>query len=117
MPWQVDPSRSRVTVSGQLDIFEATPLHQALLALAREGRSCQVDLTACEDLDSSALQIFLAFRRACEERGGRVAFAGAQGRVARLLQWFGLDGGAGSGSPEPTTSRATGSPRSGSSRS
>src|SRR5262245_4587827 len=117
MPWQVDPGRSRVTVSGQLDIFEATPLHQALLALAREGRSCQLGRTACEDLRSSARQIFLAFRRACEERGGRVAFAGAQGRVARLLQWFGLDGGSESGSPEPTGSRSTGSPRSGSSRS
>jgi anti-anti-sigma factor len=92
MPWEVDPGRSRVTVSGQLDIFEAAPLHQALVELARAGRPCHVDLAACDDLDSSALQIFLAFRRACEDRGGRVAFAGAQGRVARLLQWFGLDG-------------------------
>ena len=94
MPWEVDPGRGRVTVSGQLDIFEAAPLHQALVELAHAGRPCHVDLAGCDDLDSSALQIFLAFRRACEDRGGRVAFAGAQGRVARLLQWFGLDGGA-----------------------
>jgi len=54
--------------------------------------SAHVDLSKCADLDSSALQLLVAFRQAHEAGGGRVSFTGASGRVSRLLERFRLQG-------------------------
>ena len=90
MPWEIEQGAvaTRLTLTGQVDIFEAAPLHQALLDLTRRSADVHVDLSSCQDLDGSALQLLLAFRRAS---AGRVALTGAAGRVGRLLAWFGLD--------------------------
>lgn len=90
MPWTLEQGAvaSRVKLTGHVDIFEAAPLHETLIELARRGADVHVDLSACRDLDGSAIQLLLAFRRA---REGHVALTGAAGRVSQLLVRFGLD--------------------------
>jgi len=93
MPWVLERAtgRARLTLTGLVDVFEAAPLHAMLTELADEAGSIEVDLSGCVDLDSSALQLLLAFGRAREAGGGRVSFTGATGRVSRLLARLGLD--------------------------
>jgi anti-anti-sigma regulatory factor len=90
MPWKLEQGAvaSRVTLTGHVDIFEAGTFHAMCVDLARRGADVHVDLSGCEDLDGSAIQILLALRRGRERH---VALTGGTGRVARLLARFGLD--------------------------
>jgi ABC-type transporter Mla MlaB component len=101
MPWnrETGPDGLRLVLTGQVDVFEAAALHGVLVELAREGVGVHVDVSRCEDLDGSALQLLVAFERACRARTAPVAFAGARGRPGRLLAWVGLDGPATHGGP------------------
>lgn len=92
MPWSVGTTGegARLALAGVVDIFEAAPLHEALLGLAARSPVACVDLSACADLDASALQLLLAFRRDLEARGGRVVFAWEGERLSRLLGRFGI---------------------------
>ena len=92
MPWTVDAGDgpTRVALTGIVDIFEAAPLHVALRGLARERREVVIDASACSGLDSSALQLLVAFREALDAGGGRLTLHAAEGPAARLLARFGL---------------------------
>jgi ABC-type transporter Mla MlaB component len=95
MPWAVETvdDAVRLVLSGHVDIFEAAPLHRLLLELAGEPRRVQVDLAGCLDIDTSGLQLLLAFRDARATRGRPVPFAGGRDRVGRLVVRFGLEDG------------------------
>ncbi len=64
MPWTAEAGdgRARVALTGIVDIFEAATLHAALRDLVGEPREVVVDAFACAGLDSSALQLLLAFQ-------------------------------------------------------
>jgi anti-anti-sigma regulatory factor len=92
MPWTVDigGGGTRLTLTGIVDIFEAATLHAALRDLVGEPREVVVDASACAGLDSSALQLLLAFREALNASGGRLVIEAGDGPAARLLGRFGL---------------------------
>ncbi len=96
MPWSLDAGsdRTRLTLTGHADIFEAAAFHKVLLQVADSGAPTEVDLAPCTDLDGAALQLLLALRRALEARGGGISFVRAGGRVGQLLARFGLAAGA-----------------------
>jgi ABC-type transporter Mla MlaB component len=93
MPWnlKMEPEGARLMLTGQVDIFEAAPLHDALRELAGAEGPVHVDLARCDDLDTAALQVLVAFQRARRGRGRPVSFAWQSGRVGRLLARLGLD--------------------------
>jgi ABC-type transporter Mla MlaB component len=93
MPWNVEtePEVTRLTLTGHVDIFEAAPLHGVLRELVGAARPVHVDLARCDDLDTSALQLLVAFQQAQRGRGQPVTFAWQSGRVGRLLARLGLD--------------------------
>jgi anti-anti-sigma factor len=92
MPWTVDIGEggTRLTLTGIVDIFEAATLHTVLRDLASEPREVVVDASACSGLDSSVLQLLLAFREALDASGGRLVLEAGDGPAARLLARFGL---------------------------
>jgi anti-anti-sigma factor len=92
MPWTVDigDGGTRLTLRGIVDIFEAATLHTVLRDLVREPREVVVDASACSGLDSSALQLLLAFREALNASGGRFVLDAGEGPAARLLSRLGL---------------------------
>jgi anti-anti-sigma factor len=92
MPWTVDigDAGTRLTLTGIVDVFEAAKLHTVLRDLAHEPREVVVDASACSGLDSSALQLLIAFREALHASGGRLVLDPGDGPVTRLLSRFGL---------------------------
>lgn len=92
MPWDLETTEEgpRLTLTGEVNIFEAIPLHEVLVRLVGRGQFAHVDLSPCMALDSSTLQLLLAFRREMEAGGGRVLFTWGGERVGRLLTRFGF---------------------------
>jgi ABC-type transporter Mla MlaB component len=94
MPWTSEPGPRgcRLILSGAVDIFEAAALHRALADLAPVPGVTEVDVAGCTDMDSSVVQLLLAFQRARQLAGEGLMFTGEAGRVRLLLARFGLTG-------------------------
>jgi ABC-type transporter Mla MlaB component len=90
MPWTVDEAGgcTRLTLTGAVAVADARSLHHTVLALAAATAPVHVDVADCRDLDSAALQLLLALRRAREAAGRPFVVQGATGRVERLLTRF-----------------------------
>jgi ABC-type transporter Mla MlaB component len=96
MPWtsETGPQGPRLVLTGAVDIFEAAALHKTLVDLASAPGAAEVGLRGCTDMDSSVVQLLLAFERARQAGGQSVRFAGQEGRVRLLLSRFGVAGAA-----------------------
>ena len=95
MPWtsETGSEGARIALSGAVDIFEAAALHKTLVDVAGVAGPVDVDLGACTDMDSSVVQLLLAFERARQAAGRAVRFTGQEGRVRVLLSRFGVAAG------------------------
>jgi ABC-type transporter Mla MlaB component len=95
MPWTSETGRegTRLAVSGAIDIFEAAALHKTLVDIVGVPGTAEVDLGACTDMDSSVVQLLVAFERARQAGGRAVRFTGQKGRVELLLSRFGVADG------------------------
>jgi anti-sigma B factor antagonist len=81
-----------VTVRGELDLFAAPELKQAISrALADEARDLIVDLTQTVFIDSSGLAVLMLAMKRANSRGGRLVVIDAGGSVARTFQTAGVD--------------------------
>ena len=74
-------------LSGELTIYHATELWQALLALPAGSGDWTLDLSGVTDIDSAGIQILLATRRSLAARGAalRLAASGAATHAAFSL--------------------------------
>jgi ABC-type transporter Mla MlaB component len=93
MPWTTEPGadRLRLVCSEHLDIYDASRLHRLFVDLATEPRPIEVDLGGCVELDCSALQLLLAFRRIRAGRGLATTVTFAASRVLQLLRPLGVE--------------------------
>src|SRR5579862_7286986 len=78
------PDRSRVAVSGDLDLDSAPQLGAALLAAS--GAVVEVDLARVTFIDSQGVNALVQARRRLEARGAQLVCTGASARVRRLLE-------------------------------
>jgi anti-anti-sigma factor len=74
-------------LSGELTIYHAADLKQALLPLAEQAGAWALDLSGVTDVDSAGIQILLAARRTLAARGAalRVTACGAAADAAFSL--------------------------------
>jgi anti-anti-sigma factor len=79
-----------VVLRGELDLSQRESL-DTILKVDDDTSVVILDLSETTYLDSSALGAFLTLRRSMLDRGGRVALAGAEARVKRILEITGLD--------------------------
>lgn len=56
-------------LSGELTIYHAVDLKQALLPLPADARAWALDLSGVTDIDSAGVQVLLAVRRTLTARG------------------------------------------------
>jgi anti-sigma B factor antagonist len=81
-----------VDVGGEVDVFTAPKLREAILGLLTDGRTrIVVDLTRVGFMDSTGLGVLVGALKRVKERDGDLAIAGAQGTVLRVLTVTGLN--------------------------
>jgi anti-sigma B factor antagonist len=81
-----------LAVAGDLDMSTAPSLTSAAMALIADGgRDLIIDLSEVAFCDSSGLASFVQIASRLEPGGGRLAIAGPQAIVRRILEVSGLD--------------------------
>lgn len=80
-----------VWLTGELDHHNAAAIRQELDRLLAPGiRELVLDLSGVSFMDSSGIGVVLGRYRTMEERGGKLAIAGANGYVERILRMAGV---------------------------
>lgn len=81
-----------VVVRGELDLFAAPELKQAIAdALLDDARHLVVDLTQTVFIDSSGLSVLMLAMRSAQRVDGRLVVIDAGGSVARTFRVAGVD--------------------------
>ena len=80
-----------VTPDGELDLFTAAELTQALREHERSARRLVLDLSKLRFLDSAGLALLIAQHRRAQHDGTQFAIANPTGEVRRVLAISGLD--------------------------
>jgi anti-sigma B factor antagonist len=79
-------------VKGELDIYTAPRLKEAVLAALNGGAgSLAIDLSEVEFLDSTGLQVLMSAKKRTAERGGDVYLLGVGGQIRRVFTLLSLD--------------------------
>ena len=78
-------------VASDMTIYTAAELLQPLLAAARSGTECAVDLSQVGEIDSAGVQLLLLARREAAAAGARLHVSGASPAVREVLQMLRLD--------------------------
>ena len=81
-----------VSVKGEVDLYTAPSLKEAIADLVSSGRSkIVVDLAGVEFMDSTGLGVLIGALKRCKEAGGSLALAGPGESVLKVLAITGLD--------------------------
>jgi anti-sigma B factor antagonist len=79
-------------VQGELDIYTAPRLKEAVLAALTDGvGSLAIDLSEVEFLDSTGLQVLMSAKKRTAERGGDVYLLGVGGQIRRVFTLLSLE--------------------------
>lgn len=90
---QIDESlhKSIVHLSGEIDVYTAPKLKDALLPLLmQQGTSLEVDLSDVNYMDSTGLGVFVNALKLSNEHDSKLSLINLQNRVFRLFQITGL---------------------------
>jgi anti-sigma B factor antagonist len=86
-----DKGRTVVEINGELDLFSAPVLRDALTQLSGDGQNyLVVELSGLKFLDSSGLGVLVGATKRATAGGGALCVAGASARVVKVLQITGL---------------------------
>ncbi len=81
-----------LTVHGELDLAVADEFRQELMrALTLDGQRVVLDLTHCDFLDSTGLEVILRAAGGATDDGERIRLVCAGGQIRRLLEFTGTD--------------------------
>jgi anti-sigma B factor antagonist len=82
---------SSIRLAGELDMSNASELHEVLDVAVADGGTILVDVSAVTFMDSTGVNAFLRAAVSLRERGCLVLH-GEQDRIRRVLDLVGLDG-------------------------
>jgi anti-sigma B factor antagonist len=81
-----------VTVCGELDLAVADEFRQELMrAVTLDGQRIVLDLSTCDFLDSTGLEVILRAATHASDDGERMRIVCAGGQIRRLLEFTGTD--------------------------
>lgn len=84
--------KSIVTLIGEIDIFTAPKLKEALLPLTQQGgHVLEVDFNQVSYMDSTGLGVFISALKSTKEHNSDMKIINLQERVLRLFTITGLD--------------------------
>jgi len=88
----IDDERHVVAVAGEIDLFTAPELKQALADAVESGRSrIVVDLTQTTFLDSTALGVLIGAVKRLRSRDGILTIVNTDPNIAKTFEITGLD--------------------------
>jgi anti-sigma B factor antagonist len=88
----IDDERQVVAVAGEIDLFTAPELKQALADAVESGRSrIVVDLTNTTFLDSTALGVLIGAVKRLRSRDGILTIVNTDPNIAKTFEITGLD--------------------------
>ena len=88
----VDAERHVVAVRGEIDLFTAPELRQALTECIEQGkRRVVVDLTDTTFLDSTALGVLIGAVKRLRSRDGSLVIVNTDANIAKTFEITGLD--------------------------
>lgn len=83
----------KVTVEGELTIYEASEFKEKLDSLMRDSPIfLEIDLWKIAKMDTSCLQILLALKKEAKRKDANVRFVNHSHSVLKLIDLFGLTG-------------------------
>jgi anti-anti-sigma factor len=77
-------------LSGDLTIYHAADLKQALLPFAAEGGAWTLDLSGVTDVDSAGIQVLLAARRTLAARGAALRLTACSPAAQAVFSLYGI---------------------------
>lgn len=88
---RLDEGRSVVELVGELDVYSAQRLREALDQLPPEGRRrVAIEMSRLDFLDSSGLGVLVGAMKRAQALGGGLCLVGAQERVLKTFRITGL---------------------------
>lgn len=88
----VEPDRTRLKLSGELDVAVIGRLQDRLDSLARAGESVVLDLSDLSFIDSSGLNVLVTAFKASQRDDWQLSIERSMGpAVARVITMMGLD--------------------------
>ena len=85
------PDRTVVEVSGEIDVYTAPKLREALLSLVDSGTyRLVVDMSGVEFLDSTGLGVLVGGLKRVRAHDGAIDLVVTQGRILRIFKITGL---------------------------
>lgn len=91
MEWTIDPVPNEngsmlATLRGDMDLYEAPRVAEALLACVGGGaRRLLVDMSGVEYLDSTGVGVIIRLTQFCKSKGGNLQFRGIHGSPRTVL--------------------------------
>jgi anti-sigma B factor antagonist len=86
-----DDGTARIVLEGELDLYTAPELKNAIVDLGDGLRWLTVDLSGVEFIDSAGLGILVAAARTMRGRGGSISLVGVDHGVHKVFRVTGLD--------------------------
>jgi len=68
MEFQLEPRPRGAAISGNMTVYDASDLKQALLAHTVAGQPVELDLSQVHEIDTAGLQLLLLLQRRCGVR-------------------------------------------------
>ncbi|MEE4279470.1 MAG: STAS domain-containing protein, partial [Halieaceae bacterium] len=82
---------TRIRVEDEMTIYSAGEMKEALVGALSHGDEFEVTLEQVAELDSSGVQLLLAFKQACERDGKSIRFLKPSAPVLEVLETLKLD--------------------------
>jgi len=86
------PGCHEISVAGEIDLADSDELRAALERAVEQHLHVLVDLSACEFIDVSGLEVLVRGHERLSSRGRQLLLFGVRGQVRRMLAVTGLAG-------------------------
>ena len=79
-------------IEGELTIYRAAELKDALIAPLASGATLEVDLAGVTELDTAGLQLLMLAKKCAQAQGGNLRLTGHSAAVVDVFELLGIAG-------------------------
>jgi anti-anti-sigma factor len=79
-------------IEGEMTIYQAAELKQALLAALEQDEEVEIDLSAVSEIDTAGVQLLIAAGKTAQAKQKRLRLAEPSAAVTDVFKLFDLDG-------------------------